>query len=925
VWEIRQALGDQVALPQYIETVGQQGYRFLAATRVGMAESTASGSEGADPPASATPFVGRQAALATLQDCLAQTQRGMLQLVLVSGDLGVGKTTLVQQFLARLSAAGAIWVGQGQCVDHVGPGEAYLPLLDALGRLGQASGGERLVAALRRVAPLWLIQLPLLVETPELEALQRQVHGVGHARMLRELVEALGVVTRDTLLVLVLEDLHWSDASTVEWLAYLARRSEPLQLLVLGTYRSAEVIARGHSLRQTVQELGAHGLCQELRLELLTQEEVEAYVAQRLGATAVSAELAALIHRRTDGNALFMGHFLDYLVQQGLLIQDGGQWMLRENLTAVEEQVPDTLQPLLLKQVEALPTDAQQCLAVASVAGIRFTAAEVAAGLQRPIEDVEAICDGLSQQGQLIEARDVVAWPDGTVTAQYGFRHALYHNILYARLGQGQRVRLHHRLGERLEAGYRQQGHEIASMLAYHFERGRDARRTVQYHGHAAAQALQRSAYPEALLHCQQGLAGLATWPDTPERTQQELALRTSLHAVLVATQGFTSPALAQSLQRAQVLCQESEATAAFVPILTGLTRLAMMHADRQATEALMAREQDLLEELDDPAALVQLHTQLGTAHMFRGTPARALEHHEHALRLYDPDAHRALAVVFGGDPAAVALALSSWSLWLSGWPDQAWQRVEFALARSEAVGHLFSLVVVLFQAVVVRQFRGEYDAAGALTQHLIELARAQGFTLYETFGMLTQGGILVQQGEPGPGAALITTGLTQSRTTGMQLLLPFFLAFLAEAALRQGQVADGLHAVAEALQLTATNFDRFWEAELHRLQGELLLAQAGTQHPGHGSGAADAARCFQQALDIARRQEAKSLELRAAMSLSRLWQAQGRHAEAHMLLAGVYGWFTEGFDTADLQAAQALLKALKDSPQHGGCKTPPE
>ena len=188
---------------------------------------------------------------------------------------------------------------------------------------------------------------------------------------------------------------------------------------------------------------------------------------------------------------------------------------------------------------------------------------------------------------------------------------------------------------------------------------------------------------------------------------------------------------------------------------------------------------------------------------------------------------------------------------------------------------------------------------------------------------MLTQGGILVQQGEPGPGAARMTTALTQYRTTGMQLLLPFFLASLAEAALRQGQVADGLQAVAEALRLTATNFDRFWEAELHRLQGELLLAQAGTQHPAHGSGAADAAMRFQQALDIARRQEAKSLELRAAMSLSRLWQTQGRHAEAHMLLAGIYGWFTEGFATADLQAAQALLKALKDEPQNGGGKTP--
>jgi DNA-binding winged helix-turn-helix (wHTH) protein len=673
VWEIRQILGDPVSLPQYIETVGQKGYRFLAVPSVGLAEMATPVAQEVDLPPSTAPFVGRLLALATLQNCLAQAQHGVPQLVLVAGDLGVGKTTLVQQFLTRLPVAGPVWVGQGQCIDHAGPGEAYLPLLEALSRLGQGPGGERLIAALRRAAPMWLVQLPMLVEASELETLQRQVQGVSQSRMLRELGEALGVVTRDTVLVLVLEDLHWSDTSTVEGLAYLARRAERLRLLVLGTYRPAEVVARAHPLRQTVQELVTHGLCQELRLELLTPAEVQAYVAQRLGTSPATAQLGELIHRRTDGNALFMVHFLDYLMQQGLLHQEGSQWLLREDPTAVEDQVPDTLRPLLLKQVEALAIEAQQCLAVASVAGMRFTAAEVAAGLQHSIETVEAVCDGLSQQGQLIEAQDVAAWPDGTVTARYGFQHAVYHSLVYTRLGQGQRVRLHHRLGERLEAGYGEQGREIASVLALHFERGRDARRAVQYHGHAAAQALQRSGYPEALLHCQQGLAGLETWPETPERRQQELALRMCLSAVLTATQGHASPALEENLQRAQALCQEIEVTVELAPILVGLSRLSMMQGNREVTEALLVQEQDLLERLHDPAALVQLHTQLGTAETFRGTHARALEHHAHVQRLYDASAHQALAVAFGGDPAAVALGMSGWSLWLRGRPAQAW------------------------------------------------------------------------------------------------------------------------------------------------------------------------------------------------------------------------------------------------------------
>ena len=216
---------------------------------------------------------------------------------------------------------------------------------------------------------------------------------------------------------------------------------------------------------------------------------------------------------------------------------------------------------------------------------------------------------------------------------------------------------------------------------------------------------------------------------------------------------------------------------------------------------------------------------------------------------------------------------------------------------------------MALGQAVALRQFRGEYDAAWALAQRLSALGREHHFGLYEAAGAIFQGNVFVQRGELEQGRALLTTGLAQYRARSTPILMPFFLSFLATAALRQGQIADGLHVIDEALRLTATNFDRFWEAELHRLRGELLLLQAGTKTLGTGQGTA--AGCFQQALAIARQQGAKALELRAAMSLSRLWQAQGQHDAARALLAEMYGWFTEGFDTADLQAARALLKDL--------------
>ena len=632
IWEIRQALGEETAVPQYIETVGQQGYRWVAEIREGQEGSGAASSPGSSLPASARPFVGRQRELDRLHGALAQAQRGQLQLVLVTGEAGVGKTTLVQQFLGQVRAAGSLWVGHGQCSESTGPGEAYLPLLEALGRLGQAPDGARLVAALRRAAPTWLVQLPLLLEASELATLQHQVHGASRDRMLRELVDALLLLTAERPLALVLEDLHWSDPSTAEWLAYVARRPDRLRLLVLGTCRPAEVIARGHPLRQIVQGLAAHQLCQEVRLELLTGAEVQAYVAQRFGPGPQSTAIGAMVHARTDGNALFMAQVLDYLVQRRLMVQEGGQWVLQGGMAAVGRVLPDELRALIEQQVEALEPEAQQCLAVASVAGEEFTAAVVAAGLQGAVEAVERVCDSLHQQGQFLAEQELAAWPDGTVTARYTFRHAVYREVVYERLGQAQRVRWHRRVGECLEAGYGRRTQEVASTLALHFERGRDVGRAVQYRRAAVEQALARSAYAEAGEHCRQGLALLETLPVTPERTAQELALRTDLSTVLSVTHGYAAPVLEENLQRARVLCQEVEATVELVPILVGLSRLSMIRSDRAATEVLLEQDRHLLERVHDAASLVLLHTQLGIAETFRGAHARAEEHYTQSL-----------------------------------------------------------------------------------------------------------------------------------------------------------------------------------------------------------------------------------------------------------------------------------------------------
>ena len=362
------------------------------------------------------------------------------------------------------------------------------------------------------------------------------------------------MLTADRVLVLVLEDLQWSDPSTVEALAYLAQRREPARLLVLGTYRPVEVLLRGHPLRGMVQELCGRGQGRERRLEFLSAAEVAAYVAGRLGGP-VADPLTAYIYARTDGNALFMVNIVEHLVQQGGVVRQAGQWTLQEGTEAQVEGVPEGLRELLLRRIEALAPEARRVLEAASVVGEAFAVAAVAAGVQGAIEDVEAVCDGLATQRHFLDDTGWTVWPDGTRGGCYRFQHALYRQVLYERLGTMRCVQLHGRIGARLEGGYGAQAGEIAPQLAVHFERAGAVQRAVHYWQQTGEMARWRHAYPEALTALRKGLTLLATLPESPTRMQDELTLLLSLGELLIAAKGLAAPEVGDVYGQAQRLC----------------------------------------------------------------------------------------------------------------------------------------------------------------------------------------------------------------------------------------------------------------------------------------------------------------------------------------------------------------------------------
>jgi predicted ATPase len=501
--DLRDVLGDDAAAPQFIETIGRRGYRFIALPSV---TDAAIGDQ-------RSPIVGREAELRQLHAWWEQASQGERQVVFVTGEAGIGKTSLLDTFLDQVATDYDVWIGRGQCVEHYGAGEAYLPVLEALSQLGRGSGREHLTELLRGYAPTWLMHLPALLSPAEREGLQREVLGTTRERNLRELAEGLEALTRMTarappVLVLVLEDLQWSDHATLDFVASLARRRESARLLLIGTFRFGDAIVSGHPLKGLKQDLQIHGQCAELPLGLLSEEATADYLAARFAAGTRSPlrELARMLHARTDGNPLFMVNVVDDLVSQGVIEARSGRWDLRTAPKEIESRIPESLRQMIEQQVDRLTVADQRVVEAGSVAGLEFAAATVAGALDTDVIEVEERCSGLVSRGQLLRACGDGTLPNGTVTARYEFLHALHRRVVYDRLSHGRHQRLHRRLGEEVERVYGAEVGELAAALAVHFERGRDTRRAVQYRLQAAKNAIRRCANQEAIAHLTKGL-----------------------------------------------------------------------------------------------------------------------------------------------------------------------------------------------------------------------------------------------------------------------------------------------------------------------------------------------------------------------------------------------------------------------------------
>jgi predicted ATPase len=605
-------------------------------------------------------------------------------------------------------------------------------------------------------------------------------------------------------------------------------------------------------------------------------------------------EVIEHIVTKTDGVPLYVEELTKTILSSDILREAGDHLELTGPLSSLS--IPETLQESLMARLDRLP-QVREIAQLGSVLGREF-AYEMITGLS-------AIDEATLQQGlrQLVEA-ELLYQRGRPPRARYIFKHALVQDAAYGSLLRRPRQQHHMQVAQLLESRFPDIAEANPELVAHHYTEAGATEQAVAYWLKAGQRAARQSAHLEAITHLRQGLTLLTTLPETTERAKLELAFQSTLGPAVVATQGYASPDTGQVYSRSHELCKLVGEAEDIYPALFGVYLFELGRARHERALDLAEELLERAQQSQDSAARAAGHLVMAVSLIHMGKQTIARRHCQEALDLHDPDQHRPIAFRYGLEIGTAVNAYCAWTLWLLGYPDQALEHGLQSLDFLERIKHPYTESRALYWNTVLHEFRREWPIVDERASSAMQSAGKHGFALVLATGQIMQGAAIAATGQGKAGLQQMRDGLDAYQATGGLFQRTYLLAKFAEALNAEGLPEEGLEALQEAAKLAETSSEFYYEAEIHRLRGELLLAASPKD-------AAEAEACYQQALEVARRQEAKSLELRAAASLARLWWQQGRQKDAHELLAPIYGWFSEGFDTADLKGAKELLSEL--------------
>ena len=855
--------------------------------------------------------VGRGREIAQMTSAFESAAAGRGLVLCVAGEPGLGKTTLVEGFLTELRNAGRqCWTARGRCSERLAGTEAYLPFLEALDSMIRSSRltwatptagpGESVAGLLRMLAPSWYSQVaPLAADT----ALTHQAapgRAVSQEQMKRELLSFFQEVSRIRPFVLFLDDLQWADASTTDLLAYLAVRLPSMPMLVLAAYRQSDLLLGKHPFIPLKLDLQSRGILRELGVDFLTREDVEQLLALEFANHEFPQEFVQLIHTKTEGNPLFIVDLLHDLRSRQVIAELQGRWTLAAAVPAIERELPESVRSMIRRKIDQLGESDRKLLTAASVQGPEFESTIVARALALDPAEVEERLTVLEFVHAFVRRVGEHELPDGSVTVVYHFVHVLYQNALYASLTPTRRMAVSAAVAGAIVGAYGERNADVATELALLFEAAREFNRAAQCFLAAAQHAARIFAHHEVVTLSRRGIALVAKLPPSGDRDTLELSLQIALGSQLLATQGYAARELGDAYARARVLCDQIGETPLVMPALLGLATFHTVRGEytqgRGYAEELLLRAQ----QFEDAQHPTRANILLGVNACMLGQLVSAVEQLEPCTTIAAPR-DGSWTSVYGAAPGVSSRGYLAFSLILLGYPDQALRVALESVRLARDLAHPLSMVSAGRYAWWIYQLRREQQAADEHTSTQVTLSTQQGFTFYTGWGRFQRGWASTNQpSEVDRGLGEMREGAEALRAAGAAQLSTYRLALLAEAYLKAQRPSDGLRTLDEAMAFCETSGETFFEAELRRMRGELLLLEPSPDR-------AQVERSFLDALEIARRQEAKWLELRAARSVARLWR-HSRREEGVALVKRVYSWFTEGFNTPDLQDAKVML-----------------
>ena len=844
--------------------------------------------------ASLTPLVGRESEVTLLQERWAQVKDGLGQVVLLSGEAGIGKSRLVQVLKEHVAAGPQAWLTPCQCSPYH-QNTALYPLIDLLERVALRFDREESPEQKLRKLEGFLVQygLPLAEAVPLFAALLSLPLAADYApltmspeqqkqKTLQALLTIMLRIAAQQPMLFVMEDLHWVDPSTLELLSLLVDQGPTTRILALLTFRpdfNPPWTGRSHLTQVTLP-----------RLPRRQAVEVIRRVAH---GKALPPEVVEQIVAKTDGVPLFVEELTKMVLESGLLQEQEGHYALTGPLPPLA--IPATLHDSLMARLDRLAT-------VKALAQLGATL-----GREFSYELLHAVSpwdEGTVQQGlQQLVAAEFLYQQGLPPQATYVFKHALIQDAAYQSLLRSNRQQHHQRIAQVLAERFPETAETQPELVAHHYTEAGVADQAITYWVRAAQHATNRSANREVIHHVGKGMALLAALSCDRQRNCQELDLQFALGVAYRDLKGFNASETKQAFLRAQELCERvGGKPTQLISILRGVYNYYFVSGEHRGGRELAAQQLALANQTRDVTHLLQACTSIGSNEFYRGDLIASRSSYEQALSLYEPTQHYA-PTTYVLHPRTAVLMNLSWVLWTLGYPEQAIRTGNEVITFCRSLSQPFSLAVALVWVGSMRACCGEIGTLEWLIQELSAVVSKNNIAQWGDRATFLHGKWLIAKGQIASGLALLSQALDATRATEARLAWTWMAAEAVAEYVRTGEIEPGMKLLTEAFELAEQNDERNWEAELFRLKGALLLSQAVSDGP-------EAEACFHRALDIARRQQAKSLELRAAMSLSRLWQHQGKRTEARELLTEVYGWFTEGFDTADLQEAKALLEA---------------